>query len=118
MDNKAKFDEKSPQFKGTRPIVAKLEPELRAKVHKVALDAYRALRVRDYGRIDLRVAESGEIYVIEVNANCYLEEQSEFAMAARAAEVEYPALIEQITQLALARFKQRKGLHPRRKKGK
>ncbi|MGP1614820.1 MAG: hypothetical protein ACTS5Y_07190, partial [Pollutimonas bauzanensis] len=28
--------------------------------------------VRDYGRIDLRLAETGEIFVIEVNANCYL----------------------------------------------
>ncbi len=49
------------------------------------LDAYRALRVRDYGRVDLRLTETGEIYVIEVNANCYLEAASEFAMAAKAA---------------------------------
>jgi len=41
---------------------------LRAQLQKVALDAYRALRVRDYGRIDLRLTETGEIYVIEVNA--------------------------------------------------
>ena len=36
----------------------------------------------DYGRVDLRLTETGEIYVLEVNASCYLEKSSEFAMAA------------------------------------
>ncbi|HEX2219611.1 MAG TPA: hypothetical protein VHG35_12465, partial [Gemmatimonadales bacterium] len=55
--------------------------ELRARLQKVAVDAYRALRVRDYGRVDLRLTDTGEIYVLEVNASCYLEKGSEFAMA-------------------------------------
>ena len=67
-----------------------LPDELRAKLQKVALDAYRALRVRDYGRIDMRLTEAGEIYVIEVNASCYLEETGEFATAAAAAGIDYP----------------------------
>ena len=58
--------------------------ELRARLQKVAVDAYRALRVKDYGRVDLRLTETGEIYVLEVNASCYLEKSSEFAMAAGA----------------------------------
>lgn len=59
----------------------------------MALDACRGLRVRDYGRVDLRLNDDGEIYVIEVNANCYLERSSEFAMAAAAEGIEYTALI-------------------------
>src|SRR5690606_40285482 len=85
MDGKAKFDESSAEYRGSRPVVADVPDDLRAKLQEVALRSYRALRVRDYGRIDLRVTESGEIYVIEVNANCYLERESEFAVAARAA---------------------------------
>ena len=69
----------------------------------MALDAYRALRVRDYGRVDLRLTEAGEIYVIEVNASCYLEKPSEFAMAAAAAGLDYPALINRIVELAQER---------------
>lgn len=107
VDNKAKFDTTSPQYKGTKSVMAELEPELKARVQKVALDAYRALRVRDYGRIDLRVAESGDIYVIEVNANCYLEKDGEFAMAAKAADLDYEALISRIVELALERWQQR-----------
>lgn len=107
VDNKAKFDKDSPEYKGTKSVLAKLEPELKARVQKVALDAYRALRVRDYGRIDLRVAESGDIYVIEVNANCYLEKDGEFAMAAKAADLDYESLISRIVELALERWQQR-----------
>jgi len=107
MDAKAKWDKDSPEFKGTKIVFPELVPEVRARLQKVALDAYRALRVRDYGRIDLRMAETGEIYVIEVNASCYLEQSSEFAEAARRAGIEYPQLLQKIMDLALERYKAR-----------
>jgi D-alanine-D-alanine ligase len=110
LDAKAKWDEKSPQYKGTRAVVASLPDDLRARLQKTALDAYRALRVRDYGRIDMRLTESGEIYVIEVNASCYLEQSSEFAVAARAADIDYPTLIQRIVECAC----ERRGLRPSR----
>jgi D-alanine-D-alanine ligase len=103
LDGKAKFDESSPEYQGTKPVVAEVDDQLRARLQQTALDACRALRVRDYGRVDLRVAETGDIYVIEVNANCYLEQESEFAMAAAAAGIEYPDLISRIVELALER---------------
>ncbi|HET8649554.1 MAG TPA: hypothetical protein VFL95_05915, partial [Gemmatimonadales bacterium] len=84
-------------------VVATLPDELRARLQKVALDAYRAVRVRDYGRVDLRLTESGEIYVLEVNPSCYLEKKSEFAMAAEAAGIPYPELIQRIVELAMKR---------------
>jgi D-alanine-D-alanine ligase len=85
-------------------VLADLPDELRAKLQKAAIDAYRALRVRDYGRVDLRLTESGEIYVIEVNASCYLEENSEFAVAAQATGIEFPELVKRIVELALERY--------------
>ena len=75
-----------------------------ARMQHVAVEAFHALRLRDYGRIDLRVTESGEIYVIEVNPNCYLERESEFARAAREHGLEYPALLARIIELATARY--------------
>jgi D-alanine-D-alanine ligase len=85
--------------------MANLPDELRARLQKVAVDAYRALRVRDYGRVDLRLTDTGDIYVLEVNASCYLEKSSEFAMSATAAGLDYPRLIEKIVNLALERYK-------------
>ena len=105
MDARAKFDTKSAAFRGTRARLAELPDELRAKVQAVALGAYRALRVRDYGRVDMRVNASGEIYVLEVNAACYLERSAEFAMAASAAGLAYTEIIQQIADMALARGK-------------
>lgn len=101
---RAKFDESSPAYRGTRALLAQLPDELRARLHKLSLDAYRALGVRDYGRVDLRLTESGEAYVIEVNASCYLEQKSEFAMAAAAAGLDYTTLVNRIAELAVERF--------------
>jgi D-alanine-D-alanine ligase len=63
--------------------------------------------VRDYGRIDLRVNENDEVYVIEVNASCYLEKSAEFATAAQAAGISYPDLVNAIARLALARSRRK-----------
>jgi D-alanine-D-alanine ligase len=104
MDSKAKWDERSKEYKGTNSVMAQIPDELRARLQKVAVDAYRALRVRDYGRVDIRLTDTGDIYVLEVNASCYLEKSSEFAMSAAAAGMDYPRLIEQIVNLALERF--------------
>jgi D-alanine-D-alanine ligase len=115
MDARAKWDEKSAEYKGTRAVVADIPDELRARLQKVALAAYRALRVRDYGRIDLRLAEDGEIYVIEVNASCYLEQSGEFATAAASAGMDYTTLINKIAEVAMER-RQGGMTEPRRKK--
>jgi D-alanine-D-alanine ligase len=103
VDSKAKWDHTSDEYKGTKAVVADLPDDLRAKLQRVALDAYRALRVRDYGRIDLRLTEAGQVYVIEVNASCYLEKSGEFAAGASAAGIDYTALINRIVDLAVER---------------
>jgi D-alanine-D-alanine ligase len=104
LDSKAKWDEGSQEYKGTKSVLANLPDELRARLQKVAVDAFRALRVRDYGRVDLRLTDTGDIYVLEVNASCYLERSSEFAMAAAAGGLDYPRLIESIVKLTLERY--------------
>ena len=105
LDSKAKWAEDSVEFKGTKSIMPDLPDELRARLQKVALEAYRALRVRDYGRVDLRLTDTGDIYVIEVNANCYLEKSGEFAVAAQAAGIGYEDLIGRLVDLAVERSK-------------
>jgi D-alanine-D-alanine ligase len=106
LDSKAKWAEGSAEYKGTKSVLADLPDDLKARLQKASLDAYRALRVRDYGRVDLRLTDTGDIYVIEVNANCYLEQSSEFAMAAKAADLDYPALVNKIVELAVERSEQ------------
>jgi D-alanine-D-alanine ligase len=118
MDNSAKFDESSDRFHGTKAVIASIDAELKAKLQKASVDAYRALRVCDYGRVDLRLTETGEVYVIEVNASCYLEEQSEFATAAAAHGLSYNELVNRVAVLALERWKHRSRAQKRRKKAR
>lgn len=108
LGGKAKWDENSPEFKGTRAVLADLPDDLKKRVQQVSLEAYRALRVRDYGRVDLRLSDAGDIFVIEVNASCYLEETSEFASAAKADGIDYTQLVNRIVECAGERL----GLRP------
>jgi len=98
-------DEKGAQFEGTKSIFpTDLSDALTEKIQQVAIDSFQALRLRDYARIDLRVTPKEEVYVIEANPNCYLEQNSEFARAAQKSGLEYSALISRITELASARY--------------
>ena len=98
-------DEKGAEFEGTKSVFpTDLSDELTERMQKVAVDAFHALRLRDYARVDLRVNAKEEIYVIEVNPNCYLEKGAEFATAAVKGGTEYPALIARIVELANARY--------------
>ena len=93
------------EFAGTKSVIAEgLDEALVERMNKVALDAFQALRLRDYARVDLRVRDDGEIYVLEINPNCYLEKEAEFARAAQKSGIEYHALIARIVELAGARY--------------
>jgi D-alanine-D-alanine ligase len=93
------------EFEGTTSIFPDNLPEdLTDRLHTAAVDAFHALRLRDYARIDLRVNDAGEAFVIEVNPNCYLERESEFARAAGHGGLDYDALIGRIVELAAARY--------------
>lgn len=93
------------EFAGTKSIFPEdLDEDLVERMHAVALSAFSALRLRDYARVDLRVRPDGEIFVLEINPNCYLEKGAEFASAAAKSGIEYDALIARIVELASARY--------------
>jgi len=93
------------EFAGTKSIFpTDLSPELTQRMQAVAVEAFNALRLRDYGRVDLRVTPSEEIYVIEVNPNCYLERSGEFARSAQEHGLDHAALVGRIAELALGRY--------------
>ena len=93
------------EFAGTKSIFPEgVEEELVRRMQAIAVECFQALRLRDYARIDLRVTAAGEVYVLEVNPNPYLERDSEFARAAARAGLGYDALIARIVELASARY--------------
>jgi D-alanine-D-alanine ligase len=92
------------EFEGAQSVFPSLDAALEGRMKHIAVEAFHALRLRDYARVDLRVTDAGEIYVIEVNPNCYLERESEFARAAKQRGLEYDALLARILELANARY--------------
>jgi D-alanine-D-alanine ligase len=100
-----KWIEDSVEYKGTRPVRCEgLTEAMRALVAKTALDAFRAIGLRDYARMDIRLSRDGVPYVIDVNPNCDLSDLAGgYSRAAKAAGLSYRELILRIVGLALAR---------------
>jgi len=61
---------------------------------------YRVLKIRGFGRIDVRLTPLGEIFVIEANPNPSLAEDEDFAQSACNAGIGYDALIQEILDAA------------------
>ena len=99
-----KFDVRTEAYRKTKSAPARdLGEETTERIQQAALTAYQALKLRDYGRIDLRLAENGRVYVIEANPNPWLDPTAEFAMAAKEGGRGYNDLIGEIVSLALRR---------------
>jgi D-alanine-D-alanine ligase len=100
-----KWEEDTEAYKTTWPFFPDdLDEDVIKRVQDTALQAFQALQLRDYGRIDFRLAKDGTIHVLEVNPNPYLLASSELALAAKKSGRSYTELIQEITELALARY--------------
>ena len=76
---------------------AQLEPAVSERAAQIALDAFRLLGCRAFGRVDLMLeADSSELYVLEVNPIPGLTETSLLPQAADAAGISFDQLIEKI----------------------
>ena len=102
---KGKWVEDSDDYKYTQVISpAKVSDTLKEKISQVAVAAYRAMGVRDYGRVDLRVM-NGVPYVLEVNPNADLSPDAGIARSARVAGMSYAMLADEIVRLAAHRYR-------------
>ena len=86
-------------------FMAITEPMLKAEVEELALDAFRALGGRDYGRIDIRLNKDGAPQFLEANLiPSLIDNYGSFPKACRLNKaLNYSQMILRIVQLALAR---------------
>jgi D-alanine-D-alanine ligase len=99
-----KFETESKAYKLTKSKIAEdLDEATVQKLSETALAAYRAVKLRDYGRIDMRLTPEGEVFVIEANPNPWLSSKHEFAMAAKKSGRSYTQLIGEIVDMAIER---------------
>jgi D-alanine-D-alanine ligase len=99
-----KWMENSIYYNNTIPqCPAKLEKKILKRIETIALDAFNAMSCRDYARVDIRLNEQNEPFVIEVNPNPDISTDSGFVRAASAAGINYSALLHTIAGFALSR---------------
>ena len=99
-----KWEKDTEHYRVTKSAPAEdLDEDTVHRLSETALAVYQALKLRDYGRIDMRLTPKGEIYVIEANPNPWLASGAEFSMAAKKAGRSYTQLIGDIVDLARGR---------------
>jgi D-alanine-D-alanine ligase len=102
MSYAAKWMETTTEYQKTSVICpADVDPDLANQISQVALDAFRAVGGWGYGRVDVRLDESGAPYVLDVNCNACLDEGMGLARSAEKAGIAYPQLLQIILRAAL-----------------
>lgn len=83
---------------------APIVESLAARLQEVAIAAYKSVECRDFGRVDFRVDDKGQIYVLEINPLPNLGPCEVFFICAEAMGLTYNQLINKILDYALARY--------------
>lgn len=79
-----------------------LDEALQVKLSAYCKRVYRCLGMSGYARMDLRLTPSGDVYVIEANANPNIEYGEDFAESAEQIDIDYEQLLQRILNLGLA----------------
>ncbi len=101
--HEAKFA-KSARRSAKKVCPAKLPKETAAYIQKIAVEAYRALDVYDFARVDFRLDRYNQPYVLEVNSMASLNPGSSFVFAADRAGYDYDKLVNRIVAVAYERY--------------
>ncbi len=102
---KAKWSKNSNDFKNTySAITTKLNEDEENKIYETAISAYKAIKCNGYASVDLRMNDKGELFVIDINSNCYIAPESDTLKAAVSRGMTYEDLLNKILNYALERF--------------
>ncbi len=98
----AKWHPDSPEYVGTVPICpAPLPPGKAEQLQRLAARTWQLMAGRGYARVDIRLAEDGTPYVIDINPNPDLSLDAGLFRQARVAGWSYEELIGRIVEEAL-----------------
>ncbi len=78
------------------------------KVSELGLMAFKAAGCRGFARVDFRMNPEGEFFCLEINTLPGMTSTSLVPKAAKAAGIEFPQLLDSISQLAISEFERRK----------
>ncbi len=99
--DRAKWDPKYQRQVGLKTGPAKLTKNMRTKLSDLSKTIYRLLGMSGYARLDYRLTEDGDAYLLEANPNPQIAKDEDFALSAKHVGIEYTALIEQLIQFGI-----------------
>ncbi|MFA6357489.1 MAG: ATP-grasp domain-containing protein [Candidatus Omnitrophota bacterium] len=82
---------------------AKISQELKKKLNDLALKVYRSVECRDFGRVDFRVDNEGNPYVLEINPLPSLSTEDVFMLIANNIGITYNQMVGKILNSAIIR---------------
>jgi D-alanine-D-alanine ligase len=105
VDYEAKWVSESAASRQTPRLfgVEQRDPELAASLISLARQVWQVFGLSGYARIDLRVAEDGTVYVIDVNANPGLGPDAGFVAAALEQGLSFQALVAELVEITTCR---------------
>jgi D-alanine-D-alanine ligase len=71
------------------------------RIQHISRRVYQTLQLSGYARIDLRLDQQGDVYVLEANPNPQIACAEDFAQSAASAGLPYPALLQRILTTGL-----------------
>ncbi len=83
---------------------ADISDELAKEMTSLSVKAFNALDLRDYARIDIRLDESGSIYLLEINSMASLGRTGSYSIAAGVAGYDFCKLVNKILDVAVVRY--------------
>jgi D-alanine-D-alanine ligase len=99
----SKWDASHPSYEEIAPVCpAEGPPELLDRLSRITLECARIFRLAGYARVDFRMDDRGELFVLEVNPNPDLSPDAGMVRAARVCGMAYPELIREILRFGTA----------------
>ncbi len=100
---RAKWEPESIEYQESRRSFPTLPATMTSQMAAVSAQCYQLFGLRDYGRVDLRLNQSGKVYVLEINANPCLSPDAGFPAAAKQSGLHYTAMVEKLVAFVNAR---------------
>ena len=83
---------------------ADIPQELASEMVKLSKDAFRALELRDFARVDIRMDENQNVYLLEINSMASLGSTGSYVHAAKVAGYDYGKLVNKMLDVAAVRY--------------
>ncbi|MBI9062097.1 MAG: M20/M25/M40 family metallo-hydrolase [Marinilabiliaceae bacterium] len=83
---------------------AHLSDELTKAMQKYSVDGFKALGLRDFARVDIRLDENDNIYLLEINSMASLGVSGSYPAAAKVAGYDFAKLVNRMLDVAAVRY--------------